>query len=84
MTKTNGAPKRKRGRPRLELDPKKIEKLGAMNCSYDEIATILECSVSTLQRNYDQAIKKVLKNQSVRMHLSPEVKAALEEKFKQD
>lgn len=55
---TNRAPNGKRGRPNKNVDPKTVEKLAAMNSSYEEMATIVNCSVSTLQRNFDQVIKK--------------------------
>ena len=44
---TNRAPNGKRGRPNKNVDPKTVEKLAAMNSSYEEMATIVNCSVST-------------------------------------
>ena len=49
---------KKRGRPKKKIDATKVEELAAISCSLEEIATILRCSVSTLQRNYDQVIKR--------------------------
>ena len=50
--------KRKVGRPKLEIDEEQLEKLAAIDCSLEEMALVLGCSVSTIQRNFDQAIKK--------------------------
>ena len=49
---------KKRGRPKKEIDEVQVAELAAISCSLEEIATILRCSVSTLQRNYDQVIKR--------------------------
>ena len=49
---------KKRGRPRVKLDTAQVEKLAEIQCSLEEMAAVLDCSVSTLQRNFDQAIKR--------------------------
>lgn len=46
-----------RGRPRKKIDPDQVEELASIQCSYEEMAAVLKCSVSTLQRNFAQAIK---------------------------
>lgn len=46
------------GRPFLELDEELIEDLASINCSMDEIATIVGCSKRTLQNNYCAVIEK--------------------------
>lgn len=45
-------------RPRKEIDLEQVEKLAAINCSMAEIASIVGCSVDTLQRNYAVVIEK--------------------------
>ena len=39
------------GRPKIELDYEKIEKLANIQCTQEEIASFLEVSVRTLQRD---------------------------------
>lgn len=53
---TNGALKRKRGRPRKHIDLELIEKLAHIQCTYGEIAATLGVSVDTLQRNKEFAV----------------------------
>ena len=50
--------KRKVGRPRVKIDEDQLEKLAAIECSLEEMALVLGCSVSTLQRNFEQVIEK--------------------------
>lgn len=51
-------PKRKRGRPPLELDEKVIAGLARIDCTMIEIAAVVGCSVDTLERNYADVIEK--------------------------
>lgn len=51
-------PKRKRGRPPLELDEKVIAGLARIDCTMIEIAAVVGCSVDTLERNYAEVIEK--------------------------
>lgn len=44
-------------RPRLEIDPKQVEKLAKIGCSYAEIAAVMNCSADTLERRFAVAIK---------------------------
>jgi hypothetical protein len=48
-------------RPRLELDEDQIEKLAMINCSLAEIASVMRCSVDTLER-YSEVIKRGREN----------------------
>ena len=57
MAKTTKVPTKKRGRPKVKVDAKKVKALAAIGCTQDEIATIVGCSVRTLQRNFVAAIK---------------------------
>ena len=52
--------KKKVGRPKKELKHslKDLEKLATMQCTREEIAAFVECSISTLKRNFDPPIKK--------------------------
>lgn len=45
-------------RPRKNIDPKMVEQLAAIQCSYAEMAAVLSCNESTLTRRFAQAIKK--------------------------
>jgi DNA-binding CsgD family transcriptional regulator len=46
------------GRPKKKIDEEQVIKLAAINCSYAEMASVLDCNESTLTRNFAQAIKK--------------------------
>ena len=52
-TKRQGA-----GRPKVQLDEKKLEALAQINCTLEEMAEIMECGISTLQANYQHIIKR--------------------------
>lgn len=43
--------KKKRGRPKAEINYDAVEKLASIHCTQDEIATFLGISVRTLQRD---------------------------------
>lgn len=45
-------------RPRKQIDPQQVEKLAAINCSYDEAAAVLGCSPDTIQRRFAAVFKK--------------------------
>ena len=45
-------------RPRKPIDPDQVRKLAMINCSYEEIATIVGCDESTLTRRFAQVIKE--------------------------
>lgn len=45
-------------RPLAEVDEIQVEKLAAINCSYDEMAAVLDCDPKTLTNRFSQAIKK--------------------------
>jgi len=49
---------KKTGRPLLNIDPAQVEKLAAIDCSYDEMALILGCDPKTLTNRFSQAIEK--------------------------
>lgn len=49
---------KKTGRPLLDIDEKLVEDLASINCSYEEIATVVGCSVSTLTSRFQQVIQK--------------------------
>lgn len=50
--------KRPVGRPRLNLDKDKLFDLAKIHCTMIEIASIMGCSVDTLENNYSDIIKK--------------------------
>ena len=43
-------PKAKMGRPRKVLDIELMEKLAYLNCTYEELASVANCSVDTIRR----------------------------------
>lgn len=45
-------------RPRLSIDPAQVEELAAIMCTQAEMATVLGCSVKTLERRFGRAIEK--------------------------
>ena len=49
--KKNGKQGEGGGRPKFEIDYKDVEKLAAIQCTQEEIASYLGCSVDTLQRD---------------------------------
>lgn len=50
--------KNKGGRPPLEIDEEMVEKLASICCTMNEMASILECSVDTLERRFADIIEK--------------------------
>jgi uncharacterized protein YfbU (UPF0304 family) len=51
-------PKPKIGRPLLQIDPKQVEELAAINCSLKEMAAVLDCERTTLYRRFATVIEK--------------------------
>ena len=45
-------------RPRLDIDEQQVERLASIDCSYDEMALILGCSASTLEKRFSAVIEK--------------------------
>lgn len=45
-------------RPKKQIDPKQVETLAAINCSYEEAAAVLDCDPRTIQRRYAAVFKK--------------------------
>ena len=50
--------KSKIGRPRLQLDEEQIINLAKINCTMKEIASVMKCSVDSLERNFADIIKR--------------------------
>lgn len=50
-------PKRSVGRPRNNVDPEQVRRLAMINCSYAEMAAVLNCDESYLTKNFSQVIK---------------------------
>lgn len=44
-------------RPKLKIDPEQVRKLAAIQCSLEEMASILGCSHDTLERRFASVIK---------------------------
>jgi len=40
------------GRPRVAIDPHKVETMASYGCTVEEIAAVLKCSTDTLQRRF--------------------------------
>ena len=45
-------------RPPLDIDPDQVGKLAAINCTMIEIASVVGCSVDTLERRFADTIKE--------------------------
>ncbi len=45
------------GRPPLEIDESVVEKLASIHCTMEEIASVVGCSVDTLERRFAEVIK---------------------------
>lgn len=50
-----GKPKKKAGRPRVEIDLNEAEKLGSLHCTYEECSAWLDIPASTLASREDFA-----------------------------
>ncbi len=48
----------KRGRPRKDIDGEMVSKLAQLGCSHEEIAGVVGCERSTLERNFAADISK--------------------------
>jgi len=46
------------GRPRKKIDQKQVEMLASIQCSYEEMGAVLDCSPDTLERRFAGVIKK--------------------------
>jgi len=45
-------------RPKLDLDEQQIEDLAEINCTVEEIASVMRCDKRTLERRYAASIKR--------------------------
>lgn len=45
-------------RPLIQIDPRQVEALAEINCTEEEIAYVMGCSVDTLDRRFAEAIKR--------------------------
>jgi hypothetical protein len=59
MTVKKAEPKRKVGRPKFQINYKTVEGMAAIMCTQMEIASVLGCSVDTLQR--DKKFREIYK-----------------------
>ncbi len=57
-TRKKAVKPKKTGRPKKEIDARQVVKLARINCSYAEMAAVLDCSASTLKRRFGPAIKR--------------------------
>lgn len=62
--------KRPVGRPRLALDPEMIHRLAWIQCTNEEIAAVMKCSVDTLVANFSEPLKagRLMGKSSLRRH----------------
>ena len=44
------------GRPELPIDPEQVKSMAAIGCTMEEMATVLRCSVDTLERRFAETI----------------------------
>jgi hypothetical protein len=45
-------------RPQKLIDVKQVEELAAIDCTYEEMAAVLDCSTKTLKRRFGPLIEK--------------------------
>lgn len=45
-----------RGRPKADIDPRKVFELAKIGCSVEEIGTVLGCSAMTLHRRFQREL----------------------------
>ena len=50
------------GRPLKPIDPKQVEQLAAIDCTLEEIASVVGCSVDTLSRRFAGVIQRGREN----------------------
>jgi hypothetical protein len=58
---------KKTGRPKLQIDGELVEKLAGIGCPNKEIASIVGCSVDTLDRHFADVITKGRENGKTRL-----------------
>lgn len=46
------------GRPLKPINPDEVERLASIGCTLEEMALVLGCSISTLERRFDEVIKR--------------------------
>jgi hypothetical protein len=57
VTKRKANPKRG-GRPPIPIDEEQVKRLAMINCSLDEMASVLGCEKTTLRRRFATVIKR--------------------------
>jgi hypothetical protein len=60
-------PKRKGGRPMLQIDPDQVEKLASIGCTKAEICAVVGCSQDTLMARFSEQIAKGQENGKTRL-----------------
>ena len=45
-------------RAKIKIDEEQLEKLGALQCTYEEIAAFFKCDKSTISRNYNKIVER--------------------------
>ena len=53
---SRGLVKRATGRPEAPIDPEQVKSMAAIGCTMEEMATVLRCSVDTLERRFAETI----------------------------
>jgi hypothetical protein len=51
-------PQAKVGRPRLDIDPAQVERMASIGCTVEEIAVLIGCSKSTLDKGFSASIER--------------------------
>ena len=53
-----GGPQEGSGRPLLKIDPQQVFRLAHIHCTIKEIASVLDCSIDTIQERFSDVLHK--------------------------
>ena len=59
--------KKKQGRPKLEIDPQKVEMLASFGCSTVEIAKLHSCDESTIRLRFKEEIERGRESMKIKL-----------------
>ena len=59
--------KRKRGRPKLDIDPDKVEMLASFGCSTVEIAKLHNCDEHTIRKRFKEELERGRESMKIKL-----------------